>query len=65
LNNRLEQVEEKRAATCHIRKRKSFHSIQATKEKLIKIKDEIPLHLQEEFETANRLRRYKKEKIEK
>lgn len=64
MDSKLEEVEEKRAATCHVRKRKQFVSNKEKKEKLIKLKEEIPVHLREEIETGNRLRKWKLEKQE-
>lgn len=62
-DEQLQLVEEKRAATCHTRKRKQLISGEAQKEKFVKI-EEIPLYIKEEMETTNRLRRYKKDKLE-
>jgi hypothetical protein len=48
VDSKLEEVEEKRAATCHVRKRKALMSGKETKEKLIKLKEDVPSHVREE-----------------
>lgn len=43
---KIEEVEEKRAATCHVRKRKSFINTQVEKKRFIHLNDELPMHFQ-------------------
>jgi hypothetical protein len=45
LESKLEEVEEKRAATCHVRKRKAVSNRE--KDRLVKIKEEMPIYLRE------------------
>lgn len=49
-------VEDKRAATCHVRKRKSIAVQQAERKKLVKVHEEVPILLKEEVEAFTRLR---------
>ena len=59
VESKVEEVEEKRAATCHTRNRKKFVSHKDKMASMVKIKEEkIPL-FKEEIETANRFMRYK------
>jgi hypothetical protein len=63
-DSKLEEVEEKRAATCHIRKRPKYVSTQDKMAKMVKIKEETLFLAQEDPEVANRFKSYKKEKME-
>ena len=63
MESKVQEVEEKRAQTCHTRKRKRYVSNQQKMAKMIKIKEEIPV-LKEEVEIANRFKEHRKQKME-
>lgn len=62
--SKLEEVEEKRAATCHTRKRRQYVSCKDKVSQMVKIKDEDLFLVQEDAEVANRFKAYKKHKME-
>ena len=64
VESKIQEVEEKRAATCHTRKRPKFVSAKEKMSKMVKLKEEGPLFFKEEIETFNRFKRYKMEKME-
>lgn len=64
VESKLEEVQEKRAATCHTRNRKKFVSQKDKIAKMVRLKEEKEPLFKEEIETANRFMRYKQEKQE-
>ncbi len=56
--------EEKRAATCHVRKRKSFAVQQAEKKKFVKLHEELPFYLQDDMQTFSQLRQERDERMQ-
>ena len=60
VESKLDEVEEKRAATCHTRKRNKYVSSHDKMSQMVKIKDEDLFLVQEDPEVANRFKAYKK-----
>ena len=59
VESKLEDVDEKRAATCHTRKRNKYVSNHDKMSQMVKIKDENLFLVQEDAEVANRFQAYK------
>lgn len=60
-DSKIIEVDEKRAATCHVRKRKQIVSI-PEKKRFIRLNEEIPLYIEEDVQAMIKIRKEKKDR---